>query len=595
MNTLHRFTRIDFERFKAFEKFSIHLRHFNILVGPNNAGKSTILTAFRILAAAMRKAVVRRPEVVMGPKGETLGYHVDIGAISVSEENIFFNYDDTEPASVRFSLSNGRRLVLYFPAETRRCNLICESSDRCDNPTAFKKQYSCSIGFVPVLGPVEHFEPLYEKEAARQALFNYHAARNFRNIWYHYPEQFSIFRETLNRTWPGMDVKPPEIERSLARPRLVMFCPEQRIPREICWSGFGFQVWCQMLTHIIQSKEASLFLIDEPDIYLHAELQRQLLVLLRNLGPDILIATHSTEIITESEPDDIVLINKERKSARRLKNPAELFEVFHLLGSNLNPILTQLARTRKAVFVEGKDFQILGRFAQKLKKSKTSVRGGFAVIPVEGFNPQKIKSLKHGMETTLGGKILGAAILDKDYRSNEECSSIEKETALFCDIVSIHKRKEIENFLLVPSAIDRAAQRRVSDQAARSGKKVEYNACAQKVLEQFAAEKKEAVIAQYLSGRRAFERARSTGSHDATLSESVLKECGRAWQSFDSQMLLVPGKEALSAVNQQLQKDYGVSITPTAIIEAMRVDEVPSEMTVLIETIEQFANRSITN
>ena len=86
-----------------------------------------------------------------------------------------------------------------------------------------------------------------------------------------------------------------------------MFCPEERIPREIFWAGFGFQVWCQMLTHVIQSEGASLFLIDEPDIYLHADLQRQLLGLLQNLGPDILIATHSTEIITEAEPDDILL------------------------------------------------------------------------------------------------------------------------------------------------------------------------------------------------------------------------------------------------------------------------------------------------
>ena len=53
----HNFVRVDFNRFKAFETFTLHLRHFNILVGPNNAGKSTILTAFRILAAAMRKAV----------------------------------------------------------------------------------------------------------------------------------------------------------------------------------------------------------------------------------------------------------------------------------------------------------------------------------------------------------------------------------------------------------------------------------------------------------------------------------------------------------------------------------------------------------
>jgi predicted ATPase len=63
----HQFVRVDFSHFKAFDRFSIQLRHFNILVGPNNSGKSTILAAFRILAAALRKATSRRSEMVRGP------------------------------------------------------------------------------------------------------------------------------------------------------------------------------------------------------------------------------------------------------------------------------------------------------------------------------------------------------------------------------------------------------------------------------------------------------------------------------------------------------------------------------------------------
>jgi predicted ATPase len=61
---LHHFVRVDFLRFKAFHGFTLRLRHFNILVGPNNSGKSTILTAFRILAAALRKANTRRAEII---------------------------------------------------------------------------------------------------------------------------------------------------------------------------------------------------------------------------------------------------------------------------------------------------------------------------------------------------------------------------------------------------------------------------------------------------------------------------------------------------------------------------------------------------
>ena len=181
-------------------------------------------------------------------------------------------------------ISNGNELLLYFP-EQGSCVLIAEANGKSDTPTTFKAQFNCLIGFVPILGPLEHNELLFEKEAARLALFNYRAARNFRNIWHHFPEKFEDFKSALIRTWPGMDIERPTVERSHGKPRLHMFCPEQRIPREIFWAGFGFQVWCQMLTHIIQGSNSALFLIDEPDIYLHSELQRQLIGLLRDMGP----------------------------------------------------------------------------------------------------------------------------------------------------------------------------------------------------------------------------------------------------------------------------------------------------------------------
>src|SRR5262249_26495864 len=157
-------------------------------------GKSTILTAFRILAAALRKANTRRAEMIRGPQGRTLGYAVDLRPISVAAENIFYNYDETEIATVRFLLSNGNELLLYFP-EQGACYLVADAQGKSIvTPTGFKSQFNCSIGFVPILGPVEHNERLFDKEAARLALFNYTASRNFRNIWHHYPKNFEEFR-----------------------------------------------------------------------------------------------------------------------------------------------------------------------------------------------------------------------------------------------------------------------------------------------------------------------------------------------------------------------------------------------------------------
>ena len=579
---------MDFRRFKAFDTFALHLRQFNILVGPNNAGKSTVLAAFRILAAAMRRASSRKPTILSGPSGRTSGYVVDLSTISVAEENIFFDYDDSKPATVKFRLSNGNELLLYFP-EQGACYLIADAQGRqVATPKSFRDQFNCPIGFVPILGPVEHNEPLFEKEAARLALFSYRAARNFRNIWHHFPERFQEFRSLLSETWPGMDIEPPRVDRSYEKPRLHMFCPEERIPRELFWAGFGFQVWCQMLTHLIQSRDVSLFLIDEPDIYLHSDLQRQLLGLLRNLGPDVLIATHSTEIISEAETDDIVLINKRRKSARRIKQPSQLGEVFSILGSNLNPVLTQLAKTRKAVFVEGKDFQILGRFARKLGLHVVANRSEFAVIPIEGFNPDRVKSVKSGIETTLGGTISAATILDKDYRSEVELTAIEQSCAEHAALIRIHRCKEVENFLLIPEAIDRAAARKVGERNRRSGSNVKYTNCARELLEDFAANRKGYVTAQYLAYRRRFERTHSPGVAEETVNEAALVELEECWKT---PIQIIPGKESLATVNEQLQEKFGVSVTSTAIIDAMSIEEIPKELKTLLHDIAQFAGR----
>ena len=99
---LDRYISVEFKRFKAFESLRVDLRKFNVLVGPNNSGKSTVIAAFRILAEAMRRAVSRKAELIQGPNGRVHGHAVDLKSAFVAEENLFFEYRDDEPALIRF-------------------------------------------------------------------------------------------------------------------------------------------------------------------------------------------------------------------------------------------------------------------------------------------------------------------------------------------------------------------------------------------------------------------------------------------------------------------------------------------------------------
>ena len=140
---------------------------------------------------------------------------------------------------------------------------------------SFRKEFPISVSVVPVLGPLEHQEPLVQPETVQRDHLTHRGSRHFRSFWYQLPDGFDRFAALIERTWPGMQVQRPEVT-DVQSGSVGMFCLERRITRELYWAGFGFQVWCQLLSHAVQAAGSTVFVIDEPEIYLHADVQRQL-------------------------------------------------------------------------------------------------------------------------------------------------------------------------------------------------------------------------------------------------------------------------------------------------------------------------------
>lgn len=582
--------KVSFSHYKAFNNFSVNLNEFNVLVGPNNSGKSTIIGAFRVLHEGIRKARAKSPERVEVDGLLSLGYKLNLDELPIASENIFHEYDDSRAATIIFKLSNENSLRLHFP-ERGFCIMLAEPKiGQINTPKQFKIAFDIEISFVPILGPVEQKEKLYEKEAARLALLSSRASRNFRNIWYHYPEDFDAFKELIQSTWPGMNILPPELN-EIGGP-LHMFCPEERHLREICWSGYGFQVWAQMLTFIVKAKNASILVIDEPDIYLHSDLQRQLVALLKDLGPDIVIATHSTEIIAECEPTSLLTINKKKNVASRVKDVSQLKRVFAALGSNLNPTLTQLAKTKRAVFVEGHDFQILAPLARSLGMQRLANRADFAVIQTEGFNPRRAIDLASGIEKTIGGKILRAVILDRDYRSDEEIIDITKELTKNGFQVHIHQRKEIENYLLEVTPLTITIHKRLKEKAKRSNQKLQDMPNVEKILQQCLEESRHDVFAQKLAKYSEFKKRTGSSLDQATINSNYLKEFEKEWGERDGSKNMAPGKEILAKFNSILQKQDSITVTDGQIASSFTHETLPEDLKILLDLLQDFSAKT---
>ena len=103
---------------------------------------------------------------------------------------------------------------------------------------------------------------------------------------------------------------------------------------------------------------------------------------------------------------------------------------------------------------------MLSIFSRKIGRRALANQSDFAVIPVRGFNPARVLDLSEGIEATLGVKVLKAVIFDRDFRSDEEVERHIKELRKFASFAHIHECKEIENYLLVPGAIQRAIEKK---------------------------------------------------------------------------------------------------------------------------------------
>ena len=252
-------TSVQFRNFKVRELLNFTGR-MNILVGPNNSGKSTVIGAFRALSMGLRRAAARNPEPIR-TRDSSLGYRIPRASLPITLENAQTNYQDVE-ATVTFRLTNGNRLRLSFNRD-EDCIMypLTEEGERV-TIAKFKRQFPISLLVVPVLGPLENREPIVRKETVDENLVTHRASRNFRNYWHRYPNDFEAFRQQVRTTWAGMDINPPEVGTD---GMLSMFCLEDRITRELYWTGYGFQVWCQLLSHIFRSQNRSMLIIDEPE------------------------------------------------------------------------------------------------------------------------------------------------------------------------------------------------------------------------------------------------------------------------------------------------------------------------------------------
>ena len=223
----------------------------NILVGPKQFWEihcdRRISSSF---CGIKESGASRNPEFHRNPRF-TWGYRIPRASLPITLENAQTDYQDVE-ATVTFRLTNGNRLRLSFTSDADDCILYPVTAEGEKVTRAkFNRQFPISLLVVPVLGPVDNREKIVKE---RQWMKTWRPTEHHAisaTIGTITPGDFEAFRQQVIATWPGMDISPPE---SIEDGRLSMFCLEDRITRELYWTGYGFQVWCQLLSHTLGAR-----------------------------------------------------------------------------------------------------------------------------------------------------------------------------------------------------------------------------------------------------------------------------------------------------------------------------------------------------
>jgi hypothetical protein len=385
---------------------------------------------------------------------------------------------------------------------------------------------------------------LVEDETVRRNSTTRLASRVLRNIWLRSDDDdFEAFRHEIERAWPTISVRKPERVRMIP-PFVQMFYSENRIEREVQWAGFGFQVWLQIQTHLRRGTQDSVLIIDEPDIYLHPDLQRRLLRDIAFRYHQFVLATHSVEIINEAQANDIVSINADNRIGRRIKTDEDYATLYNYLGSTDNADIARITRARRVIFVEGQERRLIRRLASRFGLAHLADAQSTPIVPLGGFSEwRRATHAVWAFREVLDLDIKTFCIFDRDYRCDEEVKDFQN-TAEIDFQLHVFGRKEIENYWLEPETIRRAVGSQM-----RAKKVVHSEPTIEQINEWLirATEKlRYQVQSQLIAHRIRHAESRGTGLDQSTLIRDTTAQFDLDWSALPYRLRCAPGKEVLA-------------------------------------------------
>ncbi len=455
----HQLSKVIIKNYKSCRETELKLLSYTPLVGYNNAGKSNALSAIQWL---LRKSSLKTedyfdPEMPIEVIGIIDGISTELlNEMPAKQKASIKKYINSEQLQIKRVQEKPNAKA----AEIRISVWNKQNGEWILNPTGIDNAISALLPEPIRIGAMENAaedsakaktsttigkllaEFIAPVKAAHEADLSQHLNEVARRISCDGDSRFgeldtidSKLNEKIDDLFPGMSVKlhfnTPVFD-DLIKAGTIRVYEGQQVGRDFSSYGHGAQRSIQMalIQYLAEVKRSSvngvattLLLIDEPELYLHPfaiEQIREALIELSKNGYQVIISTHSAQMITPEYAENTLLIRKCEQQGtyarerlidaiqRVIPNSTHQMEQIFSLSHS-----TQVLFAENVVLTEGKTELRLLPYIFKSIANKTMGQEKHALVAQGGVNDTK-KSLDILKAMDLPAK----AIVDLDYSFN---------------------------------------------------------------------------------------------------------------------------------------------------------------------------------
>ncbi|NUO83733.1 ATP-binding protein [candidate division KSB1 bacterium] len=423
-------------------------------------------------------------------------------------------------------------------------------------------------------------------------------------------ERWKRFIDVLQSIFPGLHLFEPEFEEQVDRYIRVTYSEGELLPLprrkkttafDIFSSGSGFHQFLQILSGILV-EQTSTVLLDEPDAHLFSKLQAELygvLKLLRDDGIQVVAATHSTELIAAASPEQIISFT--HVSPHRLHVQTEVLNTVENLGGLENLALLLIDSYRKVVIVEDKyDESLLHLFVRQILGDQEYAQLQSRLIflhhhtrPNGATVKKMLDTLCQAFRSTKPVDVKAFVVADRDYALDEqlvqELEKYARHESPFAANQTWHiwQRAEIENYLLVPDAIVRAVRNAAPTPSTPSL----FEPTKEKVwelLDHAVEASREAVRKRLIDAFHDRNRLEKLGWQASTVTEKAEEFLAQIWHGDQRYTWCDAKKVVLPRLRDAIQKQYDITVTDRAIVEALTPNDVPEDLRRAVKKLVAF-------